>query len=247
MVESYRVRPCLELSLLQARNLAATGVTMTGLDYWRLCDELTVIQAALLIVDRDPSELQEYIQSNSPQDRPLGYDAALAALTHAILSRTLSASIRRNAWLRGYNEEPEAGVSIGRDSEARQVMYEADPAWDRTTVAVDDLRAWLRTRGFASGFFFPQSSGAVPYLDPKHPNYAPKLAAAISAWEAMSSDLSALRNKSPKQALMVWLRKNADQFALTKDDGYPNEQGIEDVAKVANWDTKGGAPKTPGE
>jgi hypothetical protein len=63
----------------------------------------------------------------------------------------------------------------------------------------------------------------------------------------VSSDQSALRNKTAKQALMVWLRKNADQFALTKDDGNPNEQGLEDIAKVANWDTKGGAPKTPGE
>jgi hypothetical protein len=37
-----------------------------------------------------------------------------------------------------------------------------------------------------------------------------------------------------------------DEFGLTKEDGSPNEQGIDDVAKIANWDTRGGAPKTPG-
>jgi len=45
---------------------------------------------------------------------------------------------------------------------------------------------------------------------------------------------------------IVWLRQHANEFGLTKEDGNPNEQGIEEVAKIANWDTKGGAPKTPG-
>jgi hypothetical protein len=35
--------------------------TMDALDYWRLCDALSVVQAALLIVDGDPSEAQSYI------------------------------------------------------------------------------------------------------------------------------------------------------------------------------------------
>ena len=34
--------------------------------------------------------------------------------------------------------------------------------------------------------------------------------------------------------------------SLTKDDGNPNQLGIEEVAKIANWSVKGGAPKTPG-
>src|SRR5215831_19218621 len=52
--------------------------------------------------------------------------------------------------------------------------------------------------------------------------------------------------KSVKQALIVRLRQHANEFGLTKEDGNPNEQGIEDVAKIASWDTRGGAPKTPG-
>lgn len=44
---------------------------------------------------------------------------------------------------------------------------------------------------------------------------------------------------------MIWLRSHAGRFGLIKDDGNPNESGIEEVSKVANWETKGGAPKTP--
>ena len=53
-------------------------------------------------------------------------------------------------------------------------------------------------------------------------------------------------NPNGHKALIVWLRQHANEFGLTKEDGNPNEQGIEDVAKIANWDTRGGAPKTPG-
>jgi hypothetical protein len=54
-----------------------------------------------------------------------------------------------------------------------------------------------------------------------------------------------MHGTTAKQAMMKWLRRHADQYGLTKDDGNPNEQGIEEIAKIANWDSKGGAPKTP--
>ena len=54
------------------------------------------------------------------------------------------------------------------------------------------------------------------------------------------------KGKTPKQALDKWLRLNASQFNLSDDDGKPNEQGIQECAKVANWQDKGGAPKTLG-
>jgi hypothetical protein len=72
------------------------------------------------------------------------------------------------------------------------------------------------------------------------------LAATIEAWKAVTADEELRRGKSVKQALAVWLRQHANEFGLTKDDGNPNEQGIEEIAKIANWDIRGGAPKTPG-
>jgi hypothetical protein len=55
---------------------------MESLDYWRLCDELTIVQAALLIAGCDPSVDAEYIEGWRPGERPLGYEAAKTAISH---------------------------------------------------------------------------------------------------------------------------------------------------------------------
>jgi len=111
-------------------------------------------------------------------------------------------------------------------------------------IEVESLRGWL-AGGLKTGFFFPEEQDFGDYLDPRHPRYAPKLAAAVLAWRATENE-SAISGKSPKQALMKWLREHAADFGLTDEDGKPNETGIEEAAKVANWQPTGGAPKTPG-
>jgi len=86
-------------------------------------------------------------------------------------------------------------------------------------------------------------SKARDYLDPENPRYAPKLAAAIRAWEAVEDP----KGKHPAQAIREWLTSNAKELGLLKDDGKPSKSAIEDIAKIANWQPKGGAPKTPGK
>ena len=89
-------------------------------------------------------------------------------------------------------------------------------------------------------------SDAPDYLNPKLPKgYAPKLAAAVNAWLAVQA-MPDTKGKSVKEALKKWLRENAATYGLTDDDGKANETGIDEVSKVANWEPKGGAPKTPG-
>lgn len=112
-----------------------------------------------------------------------------------------------------------------------------------TTVTVEDVRRWLVSRGFRTGFFFPEASDAPDYLDPKHLRYAPRLAAAVNAWLAVKQ----ASGKSVKDAIKKWLREHAAQYGLTNEDGNPNETGIDELAKVANWQPTGGAPKTPGQ
>ena len=41
---------------------------MEKLDHWRLCDELTVVQAALLIVGIDPASSKEYLNQLQPEE-----------------------------------------------------------------------------------------------------------------------------------------------------------------------------------
>ena len=183
---------------------------METMDYWRLSDEFTVVQAALLFIGQNPS-YYEYLVRSSEQDRPENFTAIFTALSHAIRGKRLNATVR-------YDE------SIGDE--------EID--WDRTTVLLEDLRDWLKSRGVKTGFFFPQVDDSPDYLDVGHENYAPKLAAAIKAWQAVNESPELLARKTVKQALEKWLRKNAGQYGLTKDDGNPNEQGINEIAKISN-------------
>jgi hypothetical protein len=196
---------------------------MDALDYWRLCDELSVVQAALLVVGEDPAQHQDNVD-NPDWGRPSGYDAAKAALINAIQGKRIAAKV----------------IESGESEDF------TTPDWHRTTIMVEALRTWLTSRGITTGFFFSRQVDEPAYLSHSHPSYSPKLAAAIVAWEAVATNPELRRGKSVKQALAVWLRQHANEFGLTREDGNPNEQGIEDVAKIANWDTKGGAPKTPG-
>jgi hypothetical protein len=196
---------------------------MDELDHWRLCDEVSVVQAALLIVGEDPSERQGYIEKEQPKNKPSGYDAVRAALANAIKGNRLPANI----------------------SHVDDQFGNGGIDWYQTTVLVEDLRTWLKSRGVTTGFFFRIAEDGPDYLSSSHDHFSPKLAAAIKAWLAITSDPELRRGKTVKQAIIVWLRQHANEFGLTKEDGNPNEQGIEEVAKIANWDTKGGAPKTP--
>jgi hypothetical protein len=226
------------------------------MDYWRLCDELSVLQAAALIVGIDPSsEDGANCDRWSIEQQPLGYHAAKSALIHAINGGRLAATIRHGARDYGYAEymaDVEAseaeyvevrGSTLEGDERlapGRAFVYKVDPDWSLTTIALDDLRAWLRTRGITTGFFFANSAEAGPhFLSREHPRFAPKLAAAVRAWEAIQDP----GGKHPKQALMKWLREHASEFQLSDDDGKPNEQGIEECAKVANWQPSGGPGK----
>lgn len=87
----------------------------------------------------------------------------------------------------------------------------------------------------------PASPARPQYLDSTHPRYSPKLAAAVAAWLAVEDG----NGRHPKQAIEKYLREHARELGLLKKNGLINEEGIADCAKVANWKTSGGAPKTP--
>ncbi len=110
----------------------------------------------------------------------------------------------------------------------------------RSNVDVEPLKIWLESRGFHEGFFFPTERVSVDFLDKNNPRYAPKLAAAVTAWQKVTD----AGKKSPKQALDKWLRENAAVFDLTNDEGKPIEAAIEECSKVANWKLTGGTPKS---
>lgn len=98
----------------------------------------------------------------------------------------------------------------------------------------------------ANKWYAKQAQAITPatpdYLDPNHPRYAPKLAAAVQAWLAVTDP----GKKTPKTALKEWLQEHAGEYKGLTSDGEPLETPINQCAKVANWEPEGGAPKTPG-
>ena len=176
-------------------------VVVDKMDYWRLCDQLSIIQAALLVLGEDPSEQQSYVLSNSEQDRPDNFTAVFTALTNAVICKKLKAEIH-------FIKELRLGASIEDDCQ-----YETEnPDWDLTIILVDDLKTWLRGRGFKMGFFFPEAAVKPDFLDANHEKYSPKLAVAIGAWEAVNAESNLTRGKTVKQALMLQRSKTPSRY-----------------------------------
>lgn len=168
---------------------------MEDFDYWRLCDELSVIQAALLTVGVNPSsEAGSNCENWKPHERPYGYDAAKTAISNAL----------RKGAIDGCLTELEEQDYNGNYSGFIQGSIDI-PA---SRVDVDSLRKWLALRGMKTGFFFPLEVEVTDYLDPGNQRYAPKLAAAVRAWQAVANQ----NIKTPKQALLKWLREHASEF-----------------------------------
>ncbi len=201
---------------------------LRSLNYWRLCDELTIVQAALLVVGENPASENGKCEDWDFHLRPDGYEAAKSAISNALRRELIVGEL----------------VPIYETDINGNQCGAIDHSIDVTMSLVDvgSLRKWLVSRGFNTGFFFPKTSDDAPeYLDKNSPRYAPKLAAAVSAWQAVTG----AGKKSPKQALEKWLREHAASFGLVDDDGNPINQAVEECSKVANWNTSGGAPKTP--
>lgn len=103
-------------------------------------------------------------------------------------------------------------------------------------VAVDDS-------GSASVAQVKPTLGIPGYLDPNHPRYSPKLAAAIKVWDAME-DENARDGKGPVVAMEKWLSDRWRELGLAHK-GAINKTGVSEVARVANWKPEGGTPPTP--
>lgn len=200
--------------------------------YWKLADQLSVHDAACLIIGIDPEETRDIFEWTQEHDlsrhefkkTPPGYIATRHALLGGLQSSSIDGFYHREA--DSYNEWTDVSQCY---------------------VLVESLVAWLKKKGFDKGFFFPDKNDTLDYLNKNHPHYSSKLAAAVSAWKAVSENPTFKNNgKTTKQNLINWLTSHAAEFELIKDDGEINLSAIESqVSMVANWDTSGGAPKTP--
>ena len=180
---------------------------------------LTVDQAAHLIIGSPPGEI-EAMERNGSELTPSAarrYFTELEAATNALVG----------------------AVNLGHIGSIENKSADGD--FKSIPVRTDELRKWLSRRGITTGFFFPNGVDAPDYLDPTNSRYAPKLAAAVRAWQAVTHP----GKKSPKQALDKWLREHAVEFDMVDDDGNPINLAVEECSKIANWQPGGGANRTP--
>lgn len=210
-------------------------------EHWRLCDELTIKQATMLMIGFDPASKESECDGWYAHERPAGYEA---------VKQALSAALRKGA-IAGTNftldEHDFNGNPVGEIPGTTNI--------DASIVERDSLVQWLRSRGVSSGFFFPpddSASGEPDYLNPKHPRHSAKLEAAVRAWQAME-DENLRRGKNPLPAMVEWLETRYKEFGLihrqdNSKSGYKtgdrNDGAIKQAAQVANWMTEGGAPKS---
>jgi hypothetical protein len=197
---------------------------MDKIDRWKLADELTVYQIALLLAGYDPSEFEGEMANLWPDEVTQDIAPFLNAVKNASKSHKIEVNIVIQA--NSYN-----GNSID---------------WYASTVNIGSLADWMRSKNYSDGFFTESANAVDELADPEGEFYAPKLSAAVRAWREVTADPNALSGKSPKRALEVWLRKHANEYGLTSKDGNPNELGIEEICKIANWKPTGGASPTPG-
>jgi hypothetical protein len=116
--------------------------------------------------------------------------------------------------------------------------------WD-TLIDVEELKRWLITRNCKPPFFFGADASNTPdYLEAKHPSFSPEIAAAIRAWEAIQ-DPELRKGKTVKAAATEWLETNYRELDLMHNGKRSNE-AIKRIATLVNWESSGGAPKTPG-
>lgn len=199
-------------------------------EHWLLCEELSVIQAALLIVGKDPASEYGLCEGWQVHERPEGYEAVRRAIWAALRTGRIKGSLvqMKDTDINGNFCGVIANTIDVHDSH----------------VEVESLTAWLESKGMRTGFFYKPKAGVPDHLNPQHPRYSQKLAAVVRAWEAAEVVPKGL---TPKGAVDRWLRANAGAYGLIKDDGSPNESAIQELSKIANWAPQGGVPKTPGE
>ena len=201
------------------------------IDFWKFHDTLDVFEATHLILNQDPSQysnVSEYNISNS-------YETILRALQKDIRSEKLWANIVHDYDNNYSRNEPE--------------IY-----WGKTTIGVSILKEWLISKNCKPSFFFSsENTGNPDYLNKDNPRYSAKLAAGIKVWLAME-DNQLLKGKAPIPAMESFLTNNYKELGLMHNQdstqhGYKkgdiNKGAIHQIAKIANWNDKGGAPSTP--
>lgn len=222
---------------------------------WRLAADVSVVNAAILIAGGDPEQARDYSGDISVS----GFTGAFEALTHAIRQGHLRAVLAYEAergplfdgtqtktvWVESARHLPRNADPIAylgpEPGDDEKLYVVTEPDWERSSISVDDLRTWLRSRGYTSGFFFPSDS-ATPddsdaFLNPDHDHFAPELALAVTVWRALADQRKFPRGA--KLAIEAWIDRNPSAW---KGREKLSTSAKERILTLVNWRRGGGSP-----
>ncbi len=187
-------------------------------DYWRLLDELNVIQIVYLTLGFEPPDTRKTSTDEffgfAPIDRiqkPSGFEALFLCLKKAI-----------------------------SNGELHTIKTETNSDhWYLEKIAKNDIENWLLNQNLKPEFFFGNSSKNVhkpEYLNKNHSMYSEELAAAIETWESvLQCNPSRPKRGSRKSLIANHLKQNYSAFNQSQHDR---------ITLMLNPDKAGGASKT---
>ena len=112
---------------------------MEDFDYWRLNDDLSIIEAALLVIGEDPGKLAPDVEKHVAQNQPRGYMAARNGIAGGLRKGLITGN------LMPLDDVDWNGNVVG------EIHGSTDFAYSR--VDVESLKQWLLNRGILSSLF----------------------------------------------------------------------------------------------
>lgn len=220
---------------LRLYSIGGSGDFMSEDDALKLSDTLSIANAACCIVGISPSLMSRQSHrdfclnagdSNTDELLPSAQTKiVIDAICNAVTTQKLEIA---------HLERPDSQYTTVADYDI----------WE-TIIDVDELKRWLLSRNCKAPFFFGNDTSNIPNcLEIKHPSFSPEIAAAIRVWEAIQ-DPELRKGKTVKAAATEWLENNYRELGLIHN-GERSKSAIERIATLVNWETGGGAPKTPG-
>lgn len=210
------------------------------LDLWRKCPYLTVDEAMNLILEVKPKlyRFDYEKESNMPSDAVPIYRALIKDIQEFKLC----------LYFNGTKATDESALNQLNVVSYDEFLYSC--WWHQGKILTEDLKAWLRSKGYPSAFFAIKPANIPDYMNADLEEYSYKLAAAVKAWEHFYARRGDIKGRSLKGHIKAWLTEHADHLNLLKKDkkgkklSEPNETAIEEIAKVVNWKPEGGAPES---
>lgn len=220
------------MNFMQPKN---TGISND--DLYKLMDSLSIEDSCALIAGVSPNKvIYEYYDneetavirtsSNDPDNANEVFFIALKALTHAIKTEKLKAFI----------EVKDYPKNLVKSDLNKNWLFISEIDTCKTMIERDDLKEWLDKRGVYPPLLFPMGK-KDDYMNVDHPNYSPKLALCVRAWEVAQT--ANLQGQTIKQFIVDWMQEHAKEFGVSNT----GDKIFDTLATIPNWNTTGGRAK----